>query len=72
MIHSASPTSNDHLKFVLFCRISKSGNKSTNPTCENSDHYWPRGSIQNDENQVPFKPFHLLFFIAAPSCNYIA
>ena len=39
-----NPASNDHysrLNFVLFCGILKSGDRRTDNTCENSDHYQP-------------------------------
>ena len=42
MIHSARSTVQcSRLNFVLFCEILKSGNRRTDNTCENSDHYLP-------------------------------
>ena len=52
MIHSATSDHYSHLKFVLFCKILKSGDGWTYTTCENSNHHrpklWvgPRGSIK--------------------------
>ena len=39
-----SPASSDHYfhsKIVLFCEILKSGDRRTDTTCGNSDHYRP-------------------------------